>query len=149
MSKLTIGRVAQSSGVGVETVRFYERKGLIEQPIAQATFREYPPEVIERIQFIKRAQQLGFTLAEVKQLLGFAHKPSSSKQEVKQLAGRKLIEIRHKIEDLQRLESTLASLHEKCSGRGTLSGCPIIESIISPDKKTVTHRMRRIKNDYS
>jgi hypothetical protein len=85
----------------------------------------------------------------VGQLLGFADKPSSSKQEVKELAGRKLIEIRHKIEDLQRLESTLASLHEKCSGRGTLSGCPIIESIISPDKKTVTHRMRRIKNDYS
>ena len=134
MSKLTIGRVARSAGVGVETVRFYERKGLVKQPVALSSFREYPPDVIDRIKFIKRAQELGFTLAEVGQLLHLADNPHSSKREVKQLAGQKLVEIRQKIDDLQRLASTLETLHEKCSGRGALSDCPIIESITSPDK---------------
>ncbi|MFI4848969.1 MAG: MerR family DNA-binding protein [Gimesia chilikensis] len=132
MSKLTIGRVAQAAGVGVETVRFYERKGLVKQPVALSSFREYPPDVIDRIKFIKRAQELGFTLAEVGQLLQIADSPHSSKREVKQLAGQKLVEIRQKIEDLQRLASILGTLHEKCSGRGALSDCPIIESITSP-----------------
>ena len=137
MSKLTIGRVARAAGVGVETIRFYERKGLVEQPIALSSFREYPLDVIDRIRFIKRAQELGFTLSEVGQLLQIADSPQSSKREVRQLAGQKLIEIRQKIEDLQRLASTLGTLHEKCSGRGALSDCPIIESIASPINKPV------------
>lgn len=133
MSQFTIGKVAQAAGVGVETVRFYERKGLVEQPRIKAPFREYPPEVVDRIRFIKRAQELGFTLAEVAQLLDIADHPNSSKQEVKQLAGQKLVEIRQKIADLERLAATLDTLHAKCSGHGALDDCPIIQSIVASD----------------
>ncbi|QGQ21219.1 MerR family DNA-binding protein [Gimesia benthica] len=134
MSQLTIGRVAQAAGVGVETVRFYERKGLVDQPRIKAPFREYPPEAIDRIRFIKRAQELGFTLAEVEQLLSIADNPGSSKREVKQLAGQKLSEIRQKIDDLKRLADTLDTLYEKCSGHGALEDCPIILSILPSEK---------------
>ena len=134
MSQLTIGRVAQAAGVGVETVRFYERKGLVDQPRIKAPFREYPPETIDRIRFIERAQELGFTLAEVDQLLSIADNPGSSKREVKQLAGQKLSEIRQKIDDLKRLADTLDSLYEQCSGHGGLEDCPIILSILPSEK---------------
>lgn len=129
MSKLTIGKVAESAGVGVETIRFYERRGLVEQPKKLGGFREYPGATVERIRFIKRAQELGFSLAEIEQLIALNDDQSGSRAEVKQLAGRKLEEIREKIQDLKRLAATLSELHKRCSGRGSIAGCPIIESI--------------------
>ncbi len=131
MSRLTIGRLANSAGVSVETIRYYERRGLIRQPQKKGGFREYSQDVADRIQFIKRAQQLGFSLKEIEQLLDLAKCKRSSKARVKQLTGDKIEEIRQKIDHLTRLEATLTALHKKCSGKGAIAGCPIIESIVT------------------
>ncbi len=130
MERRTIGKLADEAGVGVETVRFYERSGLVQQPQKLSGFREYPADTVERIRFIKRAQQLGFSLTEIRELIGLNGCHNGSRAEVKQLTGKKLQEIRQKIEDLERLESTLRELFDRCNGRGSLSGCPIIESIV-------------------
>ena len=130
MAGFTIGKVAEASGVGVETIRFYERQGLIDQPKPRRTaFREYPSETVDRIRFIKRAQELGFTLSEVAELLTLAGKTDASRQSVKALAAKKLIAIREKLADLKQMESTLAKLVNECSGKGPLLGCPIIDAI--------------------
>lgn len=135
MAGFTIGKVAKAAGVGVETVRFYERRGLIERPSSVSTsFREYPAEAVEQIRFIKRAQELGFTLAEISELLQLACTTTSSRSDVKQLAQNKLSAIRKKIVDLQSIEATLSQLVKDCSGRGDLSGCPIIDAITNDSK---------------
>ena len=136
MAGFTIGKVAGAAGVGVETVRFYQRRGLIEEPMPLRTsFREYPTSVVDRIRFIKQAQDLGFTLAEVQELLELCDRPGASRGEARTLATTKLGAIRQKISDLQRMESTLAQLVEQCSGHGPLPGCPIIEALIGSETK--------------
>jgi Hg(II)-responsive transcriptional regulator len=130
MSKFTISKAATASGVGVETIRFYERRGLIEQPRPTATaFREYPPSVVERIRFIKRSQELGFTLDEISELLILSDRAGESRNAVRELASKKLDAIKNKIADLQRMELTLSKLVHDCSGRGPVAGCPIIQAI--------------------
>ena len=132
MKRQTIGVVAGKAGVSVETIRFYERKGLIEKPQAiSTTFREYPPGIVDRILFIKSAQALGFTLSEIAELLGLTKLESNSRSEVKFLAQDKLSSIRKKIESLQQIEATLENLVHQCSGQGSIVGCPIIEAISS------------------
>lgn len=130
MKRQTIGTVAKQAGVNVETIRFYERKGLLEKPKPISTsFREYPSGTAERILFIKRAQELGFTLSEIGELLKLTQLDTPSRGEVKTLATTKLESIRQKISDLQRMESTLQQLVNQCSGRGGLTGCPIIKAL--------------------
>lgn len=129
MPRFTIGRLAKAAGVGVETIRFYEKRGLLSQPRACGTYREYSPETVERIHFIKRAQELGFTLAEIMELLSFAAKPHADRHEAKQFASLKVAEIQAKIVDLQRMQETLGHLVEQCSGHGPMEGCPIIEAL--------------------
>ena len=139
MKRLTIGKVAQQAGVNVETVRFYQRKGLVERPVPKSTsFREYPSGTCERIVFIKRAQTLGFTLKEIAELLSLADNPSGKRSEVRALAEKKLNAIREKLLDLGRMEQTLSALVGKCSGRGRISGCPIIDAITSPQEDEPT-----------
>ena len=130
MQRFTIGKVAAASDVGIETIRFYERKGLIEQPSAiRTSFREYPVSIVERIRFIKRSQELGFTLSEISELLALADRTDGSRKTVRELASKKLDAIRMKVADLQRMEATLSILVKNCSGSGPVSGCPIIEAI--------------------
>tara|TARA_R110002073_G_scaffold8761_3_gene46872 strand:+ start:21057 stop:21470 length:414 start_codon:yes stop_codon:yes gene_type:complete len=130
MAGLTISKVAKAAGVGVETIRFYERKGLVDRPIPQRTaFREYPPPVVDRIRFIKRAQTLGFTLSEISELLELSERAGASRKRVKELASQKLAIIREKLSDLIQMEITLATLVEDCSGHGPVAGCPIIDAI--------------------
>ena len=105
---LTIGKLADAAGVNVETIRFYERKGLITQPQKPIVgFRQYSSEILHRLHFIKRAQELGFTLDEISSLLKLGDEDC---QEVQALAQQKLVLIRKKIIDLQRLESNLSHL---------------------------------------
>ena len=92
-------------------------------------FREYPDEVVARIRFIRRAQELGFSLSEVIELLTLTEAPSASRGEVRTLAQQKVESVRKRIRDLRRIEKTLSSLVEQCSGRGRVPGCPIIEAI--------------------
>lgn len=128
MSNLTIGRLAEASGVGVETVRFYERKGLIQQPKKQGSFRYYPEEYSARIRFIKRAQELGFTLKEVAELLELKIKSQTKCSAVLDKAQGKINEINEKISDLERMKKSLLKLADCCEDTSLpLSDCPILE----------------------
>ncbi len=122
----TIGEVAKALNINVETVRFYERRGLITQPPKPGVgYRQYPEETINRIRFIKRAQELGFTLDEIASLLSLEDSPCSR---VQALAERKLGTVKEKLADLQRLEQALNAMLEQCQDNNDASRCPIIDS---------------------
>ncbi|GAB1259704.1 Hg(II)-responsive transcriptional regulator [Teredinibacter haidensis] len=126
----TISRLAKELGVNIETIRFYERKGLIQQPPKPTTgYRHYPSETVNRIHFIKRAQELGFTLDEIVHLLSLEDSPCS---EVQTLANNKLEKVRSKILDLRRLENALEVLLSQCHENDDKSHCPIIDSLQPP-----------------
>lgn len=129
MNSLSIGRLAKSSGVGVETIRFYEREGLLEAPPRTASgYRRYAPDAVSRLGFIRRAKQLGFSLGEIRELLSLAS-ADGDRAEVKALAEHKLAEIEQRIEELRRMRAVLAELNRQCSGHGPVEGCPIIEAL--------------------
>ena len=115
---LTIGILAKQSGVGVETVRFYERKGLIKKPVrSSSTYRQYNPEDAKRIRFIKRAQDLGFSLKEIKEFFLLTMDTRATCGDVRNRAENKLVEIEAKIKDLQRIKRTLKEICSAC-GQG-------------------------------
>lgn len=126
--RLTIGKLAQASAVGVETIRFYERKELIKQPKKQGAFRYYSPELIDRIKFIKRSQELGFTLREVKELLELKINDQSKCSDVLEKTNSKISEINKKIEDLKKMKKSLDGLAKCCTSNDMpLSDCPILD----------------------
>jgi DNA-binding transcriptional MerR regulator len=114
MEKITIGKLAQMASVGVETIRFYQRKELLREPKKTETFRTYSEEDAQRVIFIKRAQDLGFTLSEVKELLELNTKPRNTCAVVKNKTEAKLEEINSKIADLQKMKDTLIKLSCAC-----------------------------------
>jgi len=114
MEKITIGKLAQMAGVGVETVRFYQRKELLREPHAAGSIRTYNEEDAQRIIFIKKAQELGFSLAEVKELLELNTKPRVTCGTVKKKTVDKIIEIDEKIKDLQKIKKSLEKLACAC-----------------------------------
>jgi Hg(II)-responsive transcriptional regulator len=116
MEKLTISKLAEMAGVGVETIRFYQRKDLLREPKAIGAFRIYSPEDAQRIIFIKRAQDLGFTLNEVKELLELNTKSRVTCSTVKTKTEAKIKEIEEKIADLNRMKKSLAQLACACDG---------------------------------
>jgi MerR family mercuric resistance operon transcriptional regulator len=126
---LTIGRLAKSAKLGVETIRFYEREGLLNEPARTASgYRQFPAESVQRLGFIRRAKALGFSLAEIRELLALAE-PTSERSRIKAMAHHKLAEIERRIEELQRMRTALAELERQCSGHGPVDGCPIIEAL--------------------
>ena len=130
MDGLTIGRVAKRAGVGVETIRFYERQGLLEDPPRRESgYRQYPEEAVARIRFIRRAKDLGFSLREVQELLNLRVDETSSAAEVRSRAEAKITEIAIKIADLERITQALTELIACCSGRGPIGECPILEAL--------------------
>jgi MerR family copper efflux transcriptional regulator len=132
---MTIGEVAKAAGVGVETVRFYERKRLIAQPRRPASGRRnYDQETARRIRFIRRAQQLGFSLSEVKQLLELRLDPRRSCSEVKAEAESKIAAVDARIASLRKMRKSLLALASSCSGEGPTSACPILEVIESDER---------------
>lgn len=114
MEKITIGKLAEMSGVGVETVRFYQRKELLREPKISTGIRTYTEEDSQRILFIKRAQNLGFTLNEVKELLELNTKPRSTCGTVIIKTQEKLKEVEKKIKDLERMKTSLQKLANAC-----------------------------------
>jgi MerR family mercuric resistance operon transcriptional regulator len=123
----TISKVASELGINIETVRFYERRGLIDQPIKpEVGYRHYPDDTVNRIRFIKRSQELGFALDEIANLLSLNDKPCSQVQE---LAEQKLSAVKEKMADLQRLEKALNGLLVQCNNNEDDNRCPIIESL--------------------
>ncbi len=128
---LTIGKLAKESNVNVETIRFYERKGLLKQPKRSGSFRHYPPEYIQRIQFIKRSQELGFTLKESKELLDLKLKSQSKCSDVLQKTSTKIQEVEQKIKDLKRIKKSLQKLASCCKEESIrLSDCPILDCFL-------------------
>lgn len=130
MTDLTIGKVAERAGVGVETVRFYERKGLLDRPLRpDRGFRVYPDETVDRIRFIRRAQELGFTLADAAELLELRADPASDCAAVQARAAAKLEDVRAKIAQLGRLAQALERVVEACPGQGHLDCCSIMAAM--------------------
>ncbi len=134
MSSLTIGKLAQKTGIAVETVRFYERKGLIADPPRgpSSGYREYPAETVQRLRFIRRAKELGFTLREVGELLALRTDTSTSCGEVREQVAGKLGDVRERINDLRRMERALAKLHALCASTDPLGDCPMLDLLDEP-----------------
>ncbi len=127
-SKLTIGKVAKAAAVNIETIRFYQRKGLIaEPPKALGGFRYYPEKCIEDIHFIKRAQAIGFTLEEIKELL--AMQACDACQQTHDASLIKLNMVNARIAELERIRETLQELIGKCEKENYETACPIIDSL--------------------
>ncbi len=130
MSKLTIGELARRAGVKVATLRYYERRGLLDPPPrTPGGYRLYPRSEIRRVRFIKNAQSLGFSLAEIKELLLLKVDPGTTCQQVKARAQAKLAQIEEKISSLQEMKKALADISARCRGRGPLTACPILEAM--------------------
>ena len=128
--RLTIGKLAKQAGVGIDTVRFYEREGLL--PRAQRTnsgYRLYALEDADRLRFIRRAKALGFSLEEIAELLQL-NAGGGSRASVKKLAQHRLDDLDQKLREITAIRDALAQLVRQCSGKGAVAGCPIIESVL-------------------
>ena len=126
MMVYSIGQVAKQSSVSVETIRYYEKEGLLEKPERKESgYRQYNESVLERLLFIQQAKNLGFTLSEILELLSLEIKPGTTSKDIKQIA--QLIE--EKIRILKRMQRTLKNLVTQCSGRGAIGECPILNAI--------------------
>ena len=129
---LKIGEVSKRSGIGVETVRFYEREGLIDEPPRKSSgYRAYPASVVPRLGFIRHAKDLGFTLKEIRELLSLRVDRKASCSAVKARAQNKIVDIEERIGSLQRMRRTLRRLVDACDERKPTSECPILESLDS------------------
>lgn len=127
---LTRGLLARGAGVHAETIRFYENKGLLLEPERSAAgYRKYPADSIQRVLFIKRSQELGFTLSEIGELLQLRAKPKARSGAVKRLAAEKLKVIETKISALERMRDALSKVTAECDGIGPVSECPILSAI--------------------
>ncbi len=127
---MTIGKVAKASGVGIETIRFYEKEGLLEAPARRASgYREYDDAVVLRLLFIRRAKELGFTLSEIKDLLALRVERKASCSKVKQQAEAKIADIDAKMKSLGRIKRALVKLTNACDERAPTSECPILRSL--------------------
>lgn len=128
MERLKIGKVAKASNVGVETIRYYEREGLIDQPRKnRGSFREYPLETVHRVRFIKRAQELGFSLNEIEELLSIRSKGAGTCSTVKLKTDTKIRQIEEKIADLRRIRSALLKIKDCCEKQLPDVKCPVLE----------------------
>ena len=128
--KLTIGELASRAGIGVETVRYYEKEGLLEQPRRPAgSFRTYDQRAIDRLAFVHHAKQLGFTLREIRDLIALKSNPASDAAAVRGRAVGKLTQIERKLMQLERMRSTLRELLAGCPGSGDLAACPIVQAL--------------------
>lgn len=127
---MTIGKLAKAAGIGIETVRFYEREGLIEQPerVVGSGYRQYPSEVVQRITFIKRAKELGFSLKEIKELLLLRARTKSKCVSVKRKAEEKIADVDQKISDLTEIKRALLQLVSTCNAEAPTTECPILEA---------------------
>ena len=127
---LTTGEVADQAGVNLQTVRYYERRGLIPEPPRSAGgFRQYGPDAVRRIRFVKRSQELGFSLDEVDELLALRADADGQAAEVRELALAKADDIAGKIRDLERMRASLDALAAACGGQGSTQDCSILHAL--------------------
>lgn len=130
MQALTVGKLARQSGVAIETLRYYERRGLLpEAERTAAGYRLFRADTVRRLRFIRRAQTLGFSLDEIAELLSLSDDARRSAAEVKSLTQRKIADIEVRIRDLQRMKRGLTRLDQQCSGHGSTDECPILAAL--------------------
>jgi len=132
MERLTIGKVAKQAEVNIETIRYYEWRGLIPRPPRRESgYRQYPRDTVTRIQFIKRAKELGFSLREILELLSLKLRldPNTTCGDVKKRAEIKIADIEEKIRTLQGMKRALITLTMECKGSAPVSECPILEAL--------------------
>lgn len=130
MKTMTVGQVAGLAGVGVETVRFYEKNGLLEEPARRVSgYREYDEQTVNRLRFIQRAKDIGFTLTEIKELLSLRASSDRPCDDVRGRAEAKIAEIEEKVALLLRMKEVLGRLASSCGEQGGSSRCPILEAL--------------------
>ncbi|MFQ5784950.1 MAG: MerR family DNA-binding protein [Alphaproteobacteria bacterium] len=139
---MTISKAAREAGVGIETIRFYERKRLIEQPPKPESsgFRDYPMETVHRIRFIRQAQEIGFSLREIEELLSLRADPKADCRDVRERATVKLEDVNRKIARLARIRGALEDLIAACPGRGALRACSILATLTDTEEGRDAHR---------
>ena len=139
---LTIGKVARLAAVGIETIRFYEREGLIaDPPRKESGYRQYEGATVSRLRFIHRARELGFSLKEIRELLFLRLDPGATCDSILGRAEEKIREIEERIQTLQRMKKALEALAIACPGRGPVTKCPIIG--VTDDYYEVVHEPAR------
>ena len=127
---MTIGEVAKQTALGIETIRFYERQGLIpDPPRRRSGYRQYPDETVARLLFIKRAKELGFSLKQIAEILALRVDPETTAGAIKQRVEEKIEDVEGKIRSLRRIRKALVELDESCCGCGPTSECPILDSL--------------------
>ena len=138
MTSLRIGEVARRAGVSVETLRYYERQGILPAPPRrESSYRSYPPETVDVIRFIKRAQALGLSLRDVQELLGLRGRPRAGMGRVRRVIEAKRTGIEGQIRELQALKASLDALLGRCDGGGPVASCPIIAHLNGSDASVV------------
>lgn len=129
MPGMTIGKIAAEADVAIDTVRYYERAGLLpEPPRRESGYREYPPDTVKRLRFIRRAKALGFSLPEIGELLDLSTS-SADVRKVKNAAQAKLTVLNEKIAELTRVRDGLQKLVKHCPGHGKADACPILNAL--------------------
>lgn len=127
---MQIGQLADRSGVPIDTVRYYERHGILPQPQRQPSgYRRYGVDDVARLRFVRRAKGLGFTLTEIRDLLALSSRPADDMAGLKAAANVKLADVEHKLAELTRIRDGLHALVEACPGHGTLERCPILAAL--------------------
>ena len=138
MKTLTIGQLAKRAGVNIETIRYYERRGLLDKPPRnQSGHRQYGETDVVRTKFIKRAQSLGFSLKEVEELLKIKMEPGTTCGDIKKRIDVKKLDVEQKINDLEKMRIALNSLSRQCVGNGPVGTCPFLETLESQGNKEI------------
>lgn len=139
MKLMKIGEVAKQAAVGIETIRYYEREGLLAEPQRRPSgYRQYDESVVARLQFIRRAKELGFTLAEIKELLGYWFETNTRCEHVRQRAGQKITDIEEKIRSLQKMKRSLKKVISECESGASIGDCPLLAGIDNRAKQTAS-----------
>jgi len=130
MSLMTIGQIAKRTKVNIETIRYYEHLGILPKPARNLNsgYRQYKENIVERLNFIRNAKELGFSLNEIKQLFALRVKSNSTCAEVKKRAAMKITDIEEKIKTLQKMNKALKKLVTQCKGKGPVGECPVIDA---------------------
>lgn len=130
MDEFSIGDLAKQAKVNIETVRYYERRGLIAAPPRNKSgHRQYSRDAVRRTEFIKRSQALGFSLKEIEEILALRVTPESTCADMKSHVAEKLLDVENKIDELARIRGALNRLLERCTGKGPIGSCPILEEL--------------------
>nr|AFR74970.1 MerR [uncultured Xanthomonadaceae bacterium] len=131
---MQIGQLARQAGVPIDTVRYYERNGVLPAPARHASgYRDYQSQDVARLRFVRRAKVLGFTLGEIRELLALSDHRENDMADMKSAAAAKLADIDRRLAELSRIRAGLQALVVACPGHGALDHCPILHTLAEDD----------------